>query len=409
MELLFRKLRLRLLLSGALLVYICPASFAQWVGGTAKSGSSSVLRIQTPGSPGSGVLVNAPYKDSNDRLLILTAHHVIADVAPNEDIVIDISPSESITIKGSNVSSKWANKDIAVIDTAILTSPQRQKLSALKPTSLGIESLSNLNSNIFVAGFPIRGLDLETEDLRISEGKVQTYGQSSKGKGLIGYSAKTFPGMSGGGAFNEQGLLIGIHVRGEKDLLANRRLDSSEIPTKTGTNYAVSSSEILSLLRTTFSSKEDLVGQFQRGSQLIASGDYPSALKIFKSLSSAYPESLLIDVNYKCLSQRLNPKNHETWAGGIGLKSDTFIDDPRRIDQFLAEDPLRKSGVRIGTSDLDIYSGWIMTSIARPTIKGGFIFEKNPLLRYKQCSSYITILDDRGRKYAERSISGWGF
>lgn len=186
--------------SGALLSLqaFCIPAIAQWVGSSPASGSDSLLRIQTPGSPGSGVLVNAPYKDATITLLILTAYHVVADVGPNEEIILETSPGKSITIRGSSITSKWPEKDIAIIDTRTLTSPQRSILSSIRPATLGVEMLSNLNSPIVVAGFPIPGLDLETMDLSVSEGKIQTYGRGAIGKGLIGYSAKTFPGMSGG-------------------------------------------------------------------------------------------------------------------------------------------------------------------------------------------------------------------
>ncbi|MGC8451938.1 MAG: GUN4 domain-containing protein, partial [Cylindrospermopsis raciborskii] len=111
-------------------------------------------------------------------------------------------------------------------DLAIVTFESEQDYEI---APLGNSSQVNIQSDIFVAGFPtIFGRVGKDRSFTITNGKVVTFiDNPPKGYGLI-YDATTRIGNSGGPVFDTEGKVIGIHGLADTDSLESDNTNQSE-------------------------------------------------------------------------------------------------------------------------------------------------------------------------------------
>ena len=254
--------------------------------------SRNVFKVFGSGAPGSGVLVVLPDR----KTAILTSKHVVSGMGPSEEIEIQFSNGLLEYVASSDVIN-LPGMDLAIVpvDRSVLEKSDQLYMASM------IQSDSVVRGQeVVVAGFPISGNSI-SETIRISPGIVQTISVSDGKDGYdVGYSSKTYVGMSGGALISKDGYLVGIHGRGEA-------LSSGDV-NKTGTNYAVSVKKIFSYYRDKFevslSSSADPVD----ASRQILFGDYSKAFQSWTSLATKYPESIIAHYNADCLADRLGKR-----------------------------------------------------------------------------------------------------
>lgn len=294
----------------------------------------TIFRIDTAGSSGSGVLIVLP----DGKLSIVTSKHVVSDAHKEEELILAKDNGEKTRIKGASI-IVVPELDIAFL---VLSPKQLESLrSRSLPSSISVEQPS-IGTKVFVAGFPLDDSQATAQGLRVTEGNIQTISRKMvEGGYQLGYSSKTYVGMSGGGVFSSNGALIGIHGRGEA-------MASSDV-NKTGTNFAVPISLALEWYRKSHmpSMKEASLGA---ASISILSADYPAALSNWRRILQKHPESFVAGYNVKCLESRVhgNPLNlsrfrplGETWDEKMNVIEWARQRDIRLVDMYLA-DPLVK-------------------------------------------------------------------
>ncbi len=161
--------------------------------------------IQTPGSSGSGVIVQR-LEGGSPTYTILTAWHVLRAISAQEtgSVIFPDQSSESF--------SRAAIIRIDDSDMALITLPSRRDYFT---APLGNSNDLSLGDTILVAGFSAnRSPEITSSSLRASTGQLLSLSSQPDGYTLT-YSAQTITGMSGGGIFDQAGRLVGIHGRGE--------------------------------------------------------------------------------------------------------------------------------------------------------------------------------------------------
>jgi len=169
---------------------------------------------------GSGVLV----KRDGDRYTVLTAWHVVSSQRGGEEVDIFTSDGQKHSLLQGSI------QRLGKIDMAVL-SFSSTKTYAL--AQLGDVRQFKKGEPLLVAGFPIAKnslLDLQTGEL-----VANALAGVDQGYQLL-YTNQTNSGMSGGVILSSQGVLLGIHGRGELDEI--RTMQTGTI-TKTGINQGV--------------------------------------------------------------------------------------------------------------------------------------------------------------------------
>ena len=255
--------------------------------------SRNVFKVIGAGAPGSGVLVILP----DSKTAILTSKHVISGLGPSEEIEIQFSKGLREYVASSDVIN-MPGMDVAIVpvDRSVLEKSDQIYLASMIQADALVRG-----QEVVVAGFPISGNSI-SDSIRISPGIVQTISSGVGKDGYdVGYSSKTYVGMSGGALISKDGYLVGVHGRGEA-------LSSGDV-NKTGTNYAVSVKKIFSYYRDKFavslSSSSDPVD----ASRQILFGDYSKAYQSWTSLATKYPESIVANYNADCLADRLGKRS----------------------------------------------------------------------------------------------------
>jgi Tfp pilus assembly protein PilF len=173
------------------LVRIDPVN-ALWAG-TGGNITDRIVFIKTRSGEGSGVII----KHVGSTYTILTAAHVVNDLrnAPLEIITPD---RQQYTTNPSEVKLAPDTLDLATITFQ----SDRDYMVA----ELGNSNTITKGQRIFAAGF-------QGKSLKFHPGTVVAIGRQShdNGYGVVIGLADIFPGMSGGGLFNETGKLIGIN------------------------------------------------------------------------------------------------------------------------------------------------------------------------------------------------------
>jgi tetratricopeptide (TPR) repeat protein len=189
--------------------------------------------IQTPGSPGSGIILS---KQGN-IYSVLTARHVIDSINPGEEADLTTYDGQVYAINTNKI-KKFPNVDLAIVEFEANKNYRVAKLGNSQETRAG--------KTVYVAGFPLPTAAITTSIFNFTEGKVTANANRPLADGYaIVYSNTTLPGMSGGPVLNENGELIGIH--GRTDAESSQGTDNPEINIKTGYSLAVPINTYLSL------------------------------------------------------------------------------------------------------------------------------------------------------------------
>ena len=252
-----------------------------------------VFRVYGQASQGSGVLVKLP----DGKFAILTAKHVLSGMTDKELIEIQLPKNNFITIPRSDTLD-IKDKDLSII----LINDKRQLDTAsfsINPSIMNQDSLIN-GEKIYTVGFPLDSNLNVSPAIRVTNGEVQTIDKDGTKDGYdIGYTSKTYIGMSGGAVFNQKGHLIGIHGRGEA-------LSSSDV-NKTGTNFAINANSIFNWYRNTQIKIVDY--DLEAASKYIKSSNFSDGLDIWKSTLKTYPDSPIANYNVNCLKSIVNKDN----------------------------------------------------------------------------------------------------
>jgi tetratricopeptide (TPR) repeat protein/V8-like Glu-specific endopeptidase len=190
----------------------------------AKIAKPITVLIETPDSNGSGVIISK----GNGRYTVLTAAHVIKDTQKSYKVLT----SDGQQYQLESIQPFSQNIDLAIGE---FTSTREYNVAKLGNSDNAAEG-----SLAFVAGFPRTTSSITTSVYSFRDGRI--IANSSKpmvgGYGII-YSARTLPGMSGGGVFNDAGELIAIHGRGDVDTTMKADEINPNIRFKTGNDLGI--------------------------------------------------------------------------------------------------------------------------------------------------------------------------
>jgi S1-C subfamily serine protease len=163
----------------------------------------ATVRIDTPGSPGTGVVI----RNSEGSCQILTVYHVSTQLSRAEGGEVWFRNGRRLPFAQSNTSRVGAT-DLASISLA-------ERCPVHHVASLGNPNDLMIGDQIFVSGFSANlSPEVDTASFRITAGRIVSQTEQPDGYSLT-YDAATMPGMSGGGVFSAKGFLMGIHGRGE--------------------------------------------------------------------------------------------------------------------------------------------------------------------------------------------------
>lgn len=174
---------------------------------------------------GSGVII----KKEGNVYTVLTAAHVV-DVADTYEI---ITPDGRRNAVNYNTMKMLPGVDLAMVQ---FTSSANYIVA-----KIGNSDGSAEGTTAYVAGFPAPSFAINQSIYNFSDGRITANASRPLRDGYaLVYSNNTSEGMSGGALLNEQGELIGIHGRADKD--------TKEI--KTGFNLGVPINTFLKLSAT---------------------------------------------------------------------------------------------------------------------------------------------------------------
>jgi len=217
--------------------------------GIAENVRESVVQINSKGngSPGgSGVII----EEQDNIYTVLTANHVVCSsikrpgkINCSRDVSYSIrtNTGKEYVVKTRQVLQKDQNGvDLAVI-TFVAPDSEYYRPAAIEDKQLEI------GVDIFVAGFPaVFGKKGADRDFAFTGGRVTSIQNLQNGYSLV-YDANTLTGNSGGGVFDINGNLIGIHGLAD----ANKGGYNAAIPIKTyleltKDKFALSSTDTIS-------------------------------------------------------------------------------------------------------------------------------------------------------------------
>ncbi len=192
-----------------------------------KSVKPLTVLIEADDENGSGVLI----AQRNGRYKVLTAAHVLADRQKNYRIVTAKDGQQHQPIS-SSIQSFSDNVDLATVEFASNNSYNIAKLGNSDNAAEG--------SPAFVSGFPRTTLAITSSVYNFREGRVVANSPTPMAGGYaIIYSARTLPGMSGGGVFNADAELIAIHGRGDIDATSQADEVNPNVRFKTGNDLGI--------------------------------------------------------------------------------------------------------------------------------------------------------------------------
>lgn len=190
-------------------------------------------------SVGSGVLIHR----QGPVYTIVTNRHVVCggswcDRLPaDETYILGLPSGQSIKVKPTAIKLLGTDLDLATI--------QFRSQSAYAVATIAVNPVK-VTEQIYTAGFPL-------EQPRFTFGAGEAFAVASQrikgdrgGYGII-YDARTLPGMSGSGVFNQQGQLIAIHGLGDR-FTKGSSFSNYRIGSKTGFNRGISASLLVQSL-----------------------------------------------------------------------------------------------------------------------------------------------------------------
>jgi tetratricopeptide (TPR) repeat protein len=191
----------------------------------AKIAKQSTIRIESPNSPGSGVIIR---KEGN-TYIALTAAHVVRNRSNNYRALTADGATNSIT----NVRTFPGQVDLALVS---FTSTKNYGVAKLAANAGSVAE----GETVYVSGFPVTGTITEAV-FNFTEGKVSANSSRPMNDGYsLVYTNNTLPGHSGGPVWNEAGELIAIHGKGDIDTKQQKSEINPNIRVKTGFNLGIS-------------------------------------------------------------------------------------------------------------------------------------------------------------------------
>jgi tetratricopeptide (TPR) repeat protein len=187
----------------------------------ARTAKAITVKISEPNSQGSGVIL----KRQGDVYTVLTAAHVVK--AKNVSYTIATSDGNQYRVSNSSIRRATVDIDLAVVEFRAPTNYPTAKLGNSNSLTEGME--------LYVGGFPLATKTITDSIFVFREGKVSANSNKTfeKGYSLV-YSNDTLPGMSGGAVLNQNGELVAIHGRGDREITA-----SGDTGAKTGFNLGI--------------------------------------------------------------------------------------------------------------------------------------------------------------------------
>lgn len=163
------------------------------------------VKVAHTGGNGSGILLQ---KDSN-VYTVLTAAHVVKGKA-NRKLTIETPDGQQYEVLVGSVRIYAGDVDLAVVK---FRSSNNYKLA-----NLGNSNILAGGMDLYVAGFPAPTAVITQSIFVFREGKVTANSKRAfkDGYALL-YSNDTLPGMSGGPILNEEGKVVGIHGKGDRE------------------------------------------------------------------------------------------------------------------------------------------------------------------------------------------------
>ncbi len=190
------------------------------------------IKLQQDSSVGSGIIIAR----SGDLYTIATNRHVICgkgsrkQVPTGETYELGLADGQKYSVKSNSVKLIGTDLDLAIV--------QFRSNRKYPVAQLGTASALKAEDIVYTAGFP-----LEQPGFSFNQGKVIAAVDrritDDRGGYSIVYDAATLSGMSGGGVFASNGLLVAIHGQGEK-YQENTELDNkSKVGSKIGYNRGI--------------------------------------------------------------------------------------------------------------------------------------------------------------------------
>jgi len=164
---------------------------------------AATVRIETPGSPGSGVVI----RNERDSCTLLSAYHVVASIQEKEDGDVLFRSGQSLPLRRDMV-TRVSQTDLAILRIPIPCPVARVAVLANPNDIL-------LGDRVFVGGFSANvSPEVDSASYRVVAGRLLSLSEQLDGYSLA-YDVDTVSGMSGGPIFSSTGNLVGIHGRGE--------------------------------------------------------------------------------------------------------------------------------------------------------------------------------------------------
>lgn len=191
--------------------------------------------IETPGSPGSGTII----AKNGNTYYVLTAKHVADNIAFGEE-------AEAITYDGQHYAIDTQNiQKFSDTDLAILEFKSDRDYSLGK---LGKSQEAKIGTTVYVAGFAQPTEAINRSILNFTKGEITANANRPLADGYaLVYDNNTLFGMSGGPILNENGEVIGIHGRADRDTSNTKATENPNVVVKTGFNLGIPIDTYLSL------------------------------------------------------------------------------------------------------------------------------------------------------------------
>jgi tetratricopeptide (TPR) repeat protein/V8-like Glu-specific endopeptidase len=189
----------------------------------AQQAKQVTVRVADGISSGSGVIIQR----QSDTYTLLTAAHVV----PTSEVPYQITTADQKQHPVSQV------RRLSDIDLAVVTfkSDRTYSVSPLASSTTASEGLP-----VYVAGFPLATEAITNPVYNFTDGKITARSNRSFADGYaMVYTNPTLPGMSGGGVFNSNGELVGIHGRGDVDSRLEASTINADVRVKTGFNLGI--------------------------------------------------------------------------------------------------------------------------------------------------------------------------
>ncbi|MGB7413372.1 MAG: tetratricopeptide repeat protein, partial [Thermosynechococcaceae cyanobacterium] len=199
-----------------------PSQVALATGDIAQRTKQVTVSLGNGITEGSGVIIE---RQGNTYTLLTAAHVVAAPDSPYRITTDDQQQHTALQVR-----------PLKDIDLAVVTFKSDRTYSVC--------SLANAQASeglpVFVAGFPVTTAAITQPVYNFTDGNITARSSRSFADGYaMVYTNPTLPGMSGGGVFNGDGELVGIHGRGDVDSTLEASTLNSDIRVKTGFNLGI--------------------------------------------------------------------------------------------------------------------------------------------------------------------------